>query len=79
MFTKKIKSLIAPIAILGAFTFLAMGSSSQDVHDFQDGYREGFDRTYKYLNSENTETDEFINNFQTNPNDSNSFAMSEVK
>ncbi|MBQ2839397.1 MAG: hypothetical protein IJE73_07170 [Muribaculaceae bacterium] len=42
MFTKKIKSLIAPIAILGAFTFLAASSSSTSSISEEDAYDAGY-------------------------------------
>lgn len=42
MFSKKIKSLIAPIAILGAFTLLATGSSSTSSISEKDAYDAGY-------------------------------------
>ena len=42
MFTKKIKTLIAPIAILGAFTFLAASSSSLSSMSEEDAYDAGY-------------------------------------
>ncbi len=76
---KKFLLPVAHLCIIGFFGILAMGSSSQDVRDFQDGYREGFNSTYEYLNSENIESDKNLENYSINYNDSSSFAMSDVK